>query len=69
MQVSVVYVEHLLKTLMQAIICLCTLYGGRFGYALSNGTVGVYEKNNRLWRIKVNGLCAKYVKMKTFRVF
>ena len=24
----------------------------RFGYALANGTVGVYEKNTRWWRIK-----------------
>ena len=26
--------------------------GGRFGYALANGTVGVYEKTTRWWRIK-----------------
>ena len=25
---------------------------GRFGYALANGTVGVYEKTTRWWRIK-----------------
>jgi len=24
----------------------------RFGYALSNGTVGIYERSNRNWRIK-----------------
>ena len=27
--------------------------GARFGYALANGSVGVYEKNMRSWRIKV----------------
>ena len=26
----------------------------RFGYALGNGTVGVYDRSNRYWRIKVN---------------
>lgn len=26
--------------------------GGRFAYALANGTIGVYEKNERLWCIK-----------------
>ena len=26
--------------------------GSRFGYALANGTVGVYEKSSRWWRIK-----------------
>lgn len=36
----------------EAVIGICPLYGNRFGYALSNGTVGVYEKTTRLWRIK-----------------
>lgn len=27
----------------------------KFGYALANGTVGVYEKSARFWRIKVIG--------------
>ena len=31
---------------------LCSLQEGRFGYALANGTVGVYEKTTRWWRIK-----------------
>ncbi|CUG90518.1 Hypothetical protein, putative [Bodo saltans] len=26
--------------------------GGRFAYALANGTIGVYEQNERQWRIK-----------------
>lgn len=30
------------------------MYGSRFGYALSNGTVGVYDKTARYWRIKVS---------------
>lgn len=25
----------------------------KFGYALANGTVGVYDKSSRYWRIKV----------------
>jgi Bardet-Biedl syndrome 2 protein len=37
----------------ESIIDLTKLDSGRFGYALANGTVGVYEKNNRMWRIKV----------------
>ena len=30
----------------------CSVQEGRFGYALANGTVGVYEKTTRWWRIK-----------------
>lgn len=26
---------------------------GRFAYALDNGTVGVYDKFRRIWRVKV----------------
>jgi len=26
---------------------------GRFAYALDNGTVGVYDKFRRVWRVKV----------------
>lgn len=26
----------------------------KFAYALSNGTVGMYEKLHRLWRVKVS---------------
>lgn len=32
------------------------MYGSRFGYALANGTVGVYNKAARYWRIKVSPL-------------
>ena len=30
--------------------------GSRFGYGLANGTVGVYDRTARYWRIKVNTL-------------
>ena len=33
----------------------------RFGYALANGTVGVYDRTARYWRIKVS-LCTRYIK-------
>ncbi|XP_032139812.1 Bardet-Biedl syndrome 2 protein isoform X2 [Sapajus apella] len=36
----------------EVVTSLCPMYGSRFGYALSNGTVGVYEKTARYWRIK-----------------
>lgn len=31
---------------------LTSLGGSRFAYAVSNGTVGVYEQDVRLWRVK-----------------
>ena len=34
------------------ITCLCAIGAHTFAYALSNGTVGVYHKKERLWRIK-----------------
>ncbi|KAK6191700.1 hypothetical protein SNE40_003318 [Patella caerulea] len=36
----------------ETITALCPMNDGKFGYALSNGTVGVYEKTSRYWRIK-----------------
>lgn len=36
----------------ETIISICPLDGPRFGYALANGTVGLYERSNRNWRIK-----------------
>jgi len=36
-----------------AISSLCSMDGSRFGYALANGTVGVYDGSHRKWRIKV----------------
>ncbi|XP_065423038.1 Bardet-Biedl syndrome 2 protein isoform X5 [Chrysemys picta bellii] len=38
----------------ETITALSPMYGSRFGYALSNGTVGVYDKTARYWRIKVD---------------
>lgn len=36
----------------EAVMSLCQLNGTQFGYALANGSVGVYNKGIRLWRIK-----------------
>ena len=36
----------------EAVTALTAVQDGRFGYALANGTVGVYEKTTRWWRIK-----------------
>jgi len=38
---------------VKVITALCPVESSQFGYALGNGTVGVYKQNNRLWRIKV----------------
>lgn len=35
------------------ISALCTMRRSSFGYALNNGTVGVYDRTDRFWRIKV----------------
>ncbi|XP_004913585.1 Bardet-Biedl syndrome 2 protein isoform X2 [Xenopus tropicalis] len=40
----------------ETITALCPMYGSRFGYALSNGTVGVYDRTARYWRIKSKNL-------------
>ncbi len=37
----------------QTITSLCQMKDTKFGYALANGTVGVYDKTTRYWRIKV----------------
>ncbi|KAK7500508.1 hypothetical protein BaRGS_00008415 [Batillaria attramentaria] len=36
----------------EAITALCRMQDSRFGYALANGTVGVYDRSTRYWRIK-----------------
>ncbi|XP_078067235.1 BBSome complex member BBS2 isoform X1 [Mustelus asterias] len=36
----------------ETITALCHMHGTRFGYALANGTVGVYDRATRYWRIK-----------------
>lgn len=38
----------------QTVTSLCHMHGSRFGYALANGTVGVYDRAARYWRIKVS---------------
>jgi len=38
---------------VKVITALYPVESSQFGYALNNGTVGVYKQNNRLWRIKV----------------
>lgn len=35
------------------------MHGSRFGYALANGTVGVYDRTARYWRIKVHVIFEK----------
>jgi len=37
-----------------AISAIAPMQGNVFAYALVNGTIGVYEKLQRLWRIKVS---------------
>lgn len=37
----------------QTVTSLYHMHGSRFGYALANGTVGVYDRTARYWRIKV----------------
>ena len=37
-----------------AIVALQPVGGKRFAYALANGTLGVYENLERIWRIKVS---------------
>ncbi|XP_014849002.1 PREDICTED: Bardet-Biedl syndrome 2 protein [Poecilia mexicana] len=36
----------------ETVTSLCHMHGSRFGYALANGTVGVYDRMARYWRIK-----------------
>ena len=38
---------------LQVVATLCRMQGSKFGYALANGTVGVYDRSTRYWRIKV----------------
>jgi hypothetical protein len=35
-----------------AVVGLAALRGTRYGYALSNGTIGVYDRSQRVWRVK-----------------
>uniref|UniRef100_A0A8C6SIR0 BBSome complex member BBS2 n=1 Tax=Neogobius melanostomus TaxID=47308 RepID=A0A8C6SIR0_9GOBI len=36
----------------ETVTSLCHMHDSRFGYALANGTVGVYDRSSRYWRIK-----------------
>lgn len=40
-----------------AIAVLTDLSNRQFAYALENGTIGVYETGQRLWRVKVKYSC------------
>jgi hypothetical protein len=46
-----------------AVTFLIALTDHCFGYALANGTVGVYHKRNRLWRVKVNNISSQFLAM------
>lgn len=35
-----------------AVVGLAALRGTRYGYALANGTIGVYDRDQRVWRVK-----------------
>lgn len=38
---------------------LCGIFEAKFGYALVNGTIGVYDKLERVWRVKSkHSVCA-----------
>jgi len=37
---------------IETVVSICPLENARFAYALSNGTIGTYERSNRNWRIK-----------------
>ena len=45
-----------------AVTFLTPLSNSAFGYALANGTVGVYDKRGRLWRIKVTHFTTEKLK-------
>lgn len=56
-------VHVLLNTVIRCSIswvkALLSLVCSRFGYALVNGTIGVYEKLERVWRVKSkHSVCA-----------
>ena len=41
------------------IVGLCPIQSTRFGYALANGTIGVYNGMDRMWRVKSkHSVCA-----------
>eukprot|EP01112_Ceratiomyxa_fruticulosa_P008405 TRINITY_DN2178_c0_g3_i1.p1 TRINITY_DN2178_c0_g3~~TRINITY_DN2178_c0_g3_i1.p1 ORF type:complete len:691 (+),score=149.61 TRINITY_DN2178_c0_g3_i1:135-2207(+) len=46
--------EEVLSELTETdrVTALCNIQSPKYGYALANGTVGVYNKGNRVWRTK-----------------
>jgi Bardet-Biedl syndrome 2 protein len=36
----------------EKIVSLCPIHDTLYGYALANGTLGVYERATRVWRVK-----------------
>lgn len=62
--IQALYKESVAEEITEAdkIVGLASLDGTKFGYALANGTIGVYDKGNRTWRIKskhsVTALCS-----------
>eukprot|EP00736_Rhodelphis_marinus_P008019 Rmarinus@m.8619 len=45
--------EYILETTeTDRVTHLCPILGSRFGYGLGNGTVGVYNQDSRVWRVK-----------------
>lgn len=44
-----------------AVIGLTPIHLTRYGYALSNGTVGVYDRASRVWRVKTKHTVRKPV--------
>ncbi|KAL3143199.1 Bardet-Biedl syndrome 2 protein [Trebouxia sp. C0009 RCD-2024] len=62
--IQALYNESVAEEITEAdkVVGLASLDGTKFGYALANGTVGVYDKGNRTWRIKskhaVTALCS-----------
>lgn len=44
-----------------ALVVLTDLPNRQFAYALENGTIGVYEAGQRLWRVKVECLCVEEI--------
>lgn len=41
------------------LVALCPVHLSRFGYGLVNGTIGVYDRLDRIWRVKSkHSVCA-----------
>lgn len=51
---SLLHIEGFDKWRNIFLLGFSTFTGDRFAYALANGTLGIYQGMNRLWRIKVH---------------